>query len=143
MNMRMHVMDFIQQHEGGPLDLSMEDVSNGFRRLKRKHKLDMDEVCVKSFELLFLAQPFQFTNWLGKFIGSTRRMQHLAIHARVFGKQHATSPADETRVIMPLSTMLAIYDSILPFLVEPHIEQLFPQPDSVFHAARKHTHTST
>ena len=131
-----HVLDFVSRYESVPLELDVCRVTDGFKRLHRKSKLDQHGICVHACELLFVAQPEAFTSWLRHFVSSTPRMKDLHICARVYGKTSRTCIVDDTRIILPLCSILVIYDSILFSLIILHIDRIFVQPNGIFHAAR-------
>ena len=134
--MREHVRDFVSRYEKVPFDLAASDVADGFKRLHRKRNLDQHGVCVHACELLFVAQPEAFTSWLRHYASSTPRMSELNIRARVYGKASRVCTVDETRIILPLCSILAIFDCILPSLVKPFIDRIFVQPNGIFYGAR-------
>ena len=139
MNMAHNVMDFILRNEGRPIDLSVTDVTDGFARLRTMNKLDQNRVCVKAFEFLFLAQPDAFTQWLRHFAGCSARMSQIVVGARIYGKQSSIASVNDTRAILPLPSIAAILDSILPYLILSCIESSFPPIHGVFHGARPRT----
>ena len=101
--------------------------------------MDGDEVCLLALEFLYLSQPEAFSSWLGHLAGSTARMSHITVEALAFGKESSNTAVEDTRIIMPLPSVLGLLDATLPYLIEPHIIRLLPCPQSVWFGA--HTHT--
>ena len=68
-------------------------------------------------------------------------MSQLSLQARIFGKEGSLVKMENTRVIMPLPSILNLIDSILPVILEPFIDRVFPVPPGVWIGARKKTQT--
>ena len=98
-------MHFVRSTDGQSLDFNVEQVSEGFKRLRSKNKLGCDGTCPKAFEFLFLSQPELFTSWLSHFVGCTNHMSQLSLQARIFGKEGSLVKMENTRVIMPLPSI--------------------------------------
>ena len=132
---RRRIMEFVSASENCPITVSIEDVSNGFRRVRNKSKLDSDGICVLALEYLFISQPSAFTSWLSHVAGSTSCISDLSINGLVFGKESANTDIQDTRVILPLPSILGLLDAILPCIIEPIISRLFPIPHGVWFGA--------
>ena len=137
--MRCNVVDFLAKSEGMSINITIDHVAASFRRLRRKSSLDLHGVCVRALELLFVAQPLQFSLWLSHFAGNSSHLKELEIRAQATGKTCGDTAVDDVRVILPLPSILALLDALLPYLVESHIDRLFPQPKGVWFGARTHS----
>ena len=66
-------------------------------------------------------------------------MAQIGLHALPFGKESSATDVADTRVILPLPSVLGLLDAILPALIEPLINRLLPCPDSVWFGALPRT----
>ena len=62
-------------------------------------------------------------------------MSQFSVDGLVFGKEAADTSVQDTRIILPLPSVLSLLDAILPCLVEPNTESLLPCPRSVWFGA--------
>jgi len=109
------------------LDVSVDEVARGFGMLNRKDTIKHDGVCVRSLELLFIAHPDEFTQWLASGIGDPDIYRSAKIMARPFGKEASYSVLDKIRLILPLSAWLSLADAIISSKLDDCFQSLFPE----------------
>ena len=133
MQLKQLLSDFVCRSQFCAIDVSVQQVADGFKKLRAKSKLDCNGICTKSLELLFLSQPLQFSSWLSHLAGSTHEMSELSLEAHILGKESSSTRVDDTRVIMPLCSMLGLLDVVLSNLIAPTIHTIFelPQGDRI------------
>ena len=83
-----------------------------------------------SSQLLFLAEPSSFTNWLSALMSSTVRMSSLTCTARPAGKVNNTPTLDEIRLIIPQSTIMGVVDGTLAMYLGKFLDDHLPNPIS-------------
>ena len=139
LDLRHQLHNFIDCCGEGTLEFTAELVSAGFKRLRNKSKLDSHGISVLALEYLFVSQSENFTRWLSNLASSTVRMSEFSLQGLVFGKESADTDIHDTRIILPLPSVLGLLDAILPSMIEPYIEQLLPCPKSVWFGALPRT----
>ena len=137
--LKQNIRDFVQRAENLPPQLLVDHVANGFGRLRSKGKIGCDGLSIRSLEFLFLSQPNAFSSWLANLMASSKQMSSLSVRSLCLGKESANTRIDNTRVIIPLPSFLALLDAILPSLVEPIIDSCFSIPSGVWIGARART----
>ena len=136
---RINCMDFVMSQENSKLDLDPTHVDVAFSRIRRQNRLDLYGLCVYSFALVFQSSPLQFLRWLSSIMASTPSMATQKLHARCFGKKASKSAPADVRAIVPLTALMQIVDSVLTYVLEPLVSQLFPLRPGLFIGCRPYT----
>ena len=125
--------------EGCKLQISYDDICGAFKRLRNKWRRTCDRTCVRIWELLFIAQPTQFTDWLSCTLASSRRMADLQVTACAFGKLCSQTALADVRMIVPLASILQLYDIIIATQVDVFLRDIFPLSPTLMECARPRT----
>ena len=133
--------DFVHSSEGMTCQIDILTVSNAFFRLRKHSVLDKQSVCVSMLKLLFDTDPVLFTAWVSKCLASTPTMCRLQAFCNVYGKKTSHSASTDLRAIIPMSSVLRLFDRILALITEPTLDQLLPIVPGIFVGGRKHTQT--
>ena len=125
--------------EACQLQISLEDICNTFKRIRNKWKRTCDSTCVRIWELLFMAQPTEFTEWLSCTLASSRRMADLQVTACAFGKLCSKTALADVRMIVPLTSILRLYDVIIATKLDVFLAGMFPVSPTIMECARPRT----
>jgi len=138
---RQEIADVLAQCEATGIDISPEDVSSAVDRMKRADKIDHYGVCPLGIHLFAQARPEVVCPFLTTTLATKSSMCSFSIQGRLYAKSRGAVPASKTRTILPLPSILAIFDCTLFTFWQPRIDALFPLVRSTFIGARPHTQT--
>ena len=136
-----HIRDFVHAAEGRKLDISEDMVDLAFLRLKKPLKLDRQGICVQMLRHIFNSVPKLFVNWISCCLSSTSCMESLLAFCNVYGKKSSHSTLHDLRAIVPMSSILRLFDRILHMLTEHLVDSLLPVRPGIFVGARRYTQT--
>ena len=122
------------------IGISVEEIAGAIKSTKRRFVLDGDGICLASLEWLLIAKPLEFTSWINKTAATTEEFFTMTCMGRPYGKTSNQHGTDDLRMILPLSSILAIFDIIvskrLNVLLDSHFNT--PRP-GVFVGAKRFT----
>ena len=136
---RMAVLDFIHSTEAVMPDFVENDVERAFAKLKRKHVFDDEGNCLLLFELMFQAHPTEFTKWLRIMAGNSNFFKGLHAKCRVFGKTSCSPLECDLRAIVPMNSILRVFDRILGIKLQEFLDITLPPVRGCFAAGKKYT----
>jgi hypothetical protein len=125
--------------------LTMEEVADAFRNINHKDTIKRDGICSRSLELLFIAQPLHFIEWLSSGLGDPSVYRRQTVAARALGKEHSYSLLEQIRLVIPLDAWMSLTDSVISIRLEAELQQAFPdvlhdrQADGYFMGANRYT----
>jgi len=141
LNRRQEIGDVLSCFEGAAFNIELGACTVAVKRIKRPCKLDHYGVCPQSILLFSVAMPQVVCPFLTQVLSSKGQMSCFNIHGRLYAKSKGAVSASKTRAILPLPSILAIFDSLLCSYWQSEIDRLFPSLPSVFIGAQAHTQT--
>jgi len=141
LNRRQEIVDVLSQCEGVGIDTNLEDVGKAVDKIRRPNKIDHYGICSLSIYLFAKTLPDIVCPFLSRVFASKDEMSSFNVQGRLYAKSRGAVPANKTRTILPLPSILAIFDCVLCNYWEPKIDMLFPPVPSIFIGARPHTQT--
>ena len=139
LSLRSDLKRMLMMHEGTHFDLTTTEIADAFTCLRHKCRRDRNGITTKVYELLFIAQPEQFGEWLMGHLSCFSSMGSYTPTASVFGKTGSDVKTSGVRVIVPQLAFSQIVDVILCKKLQTFIDSQFPVTPYFFEAARPRT----
>ena len=135
LTLREKVSDILNFTDGLQLQIGVEDVAGAFKMLRKRHRLDWQGFSTQILELLYLAQPEQFTSWMIHCLSGRGAMDKFIVRALAFGKVSGRASVDTVRVIAPLPAIMQLADALIARLLSRFVDQCFPRTPEIWEGA--------
>ena len=124
-NRRQEISGVLSRHEGDIFDIKPDAVHSAARRIKRACKIDHYGVCPLGISIFASAKPDVVCSFMSRLLASRSSMSSFSIQGRLYAKSRGAVAASKTRAILPLPSILSIFDCILCSYWEPVDEVSF------------------
>ena len=136
---RSAVLDFIANTEGMDFHIEWEVLVCALDTVSKSGSRDRVGVSVLIIRAFIFGNPTAALALFRKLFTSRSFMQSFVIEGTVYGKESKSSPADRTRVILPLPALLAVADAAIAVKMHDLVTKHCPAPAGVMFGGRKGT----
>ena len=131
--------DILLRHDGDRVHVELQELSDAFKAIRNRNRVDSNGIAVKTYELLFTAQPDAFLVWFISQVSSMAAMAECSLSALAFGKEGSHAKTSSVRVIVPQTAFLQLADVVLSVKLQTFLATQFRPSKFVFEGARPRT----
>ena len=102
----------IEESDGLSLDITPSEAQHGCSRIRKHTSCDINGVCVGSLWCLAASQPERFCLFLNAIAASRDLLQMFHITGSIRAKRKGVVTAKQTRVLLPLPSVLQVLEYI-------------------------------